>query len=277
MENKKYYGEVWSDDNLNKCFCVLNFVDGYPRIETNLITEDFYITKYIYGHFNNLGYVTFLESEIVVVETGLIAFRVYEPLYVFYSEFEIIIPEKIYYENFLVENQEIVDWMDKYNYYNLDEKKLISQDDIIDEFKIGEDFKLSIINTLNSKSNRYSVSLSNSGLLNFKFNQPISFQKVLEVYKKFQQLKCILSGGLKQFKSFSLKLSDRNYLGVYFSDKSTNTSGYSFLRLRYDEIKDSLPILFEKLYLSTDFNFCINKLYDNFRYHDEDLPVFGQL
>ncbi|WP_418499375.1 hypothetical protein [Flagellimonas sp.] len=133
-KKEKYYGEVWFSDNQSeKQFCILSFVDDDLVLETNLHSQkSTYKEVQIIGLFTGLGYLTFIDCKIKLSSSGITETRVYQPKYSFVSESHFINPSSLFLTEFYIVNNAIVKWVNHAPWYDSIKNKLTKKE-FIDE------------------------------------------------------------------------------------------------------------------------------------------------
>lgn len=142
FDERKYYGEIWIPENDNiKYFCVLEFLDGVVYLETNLSSKyPEYKKELIYGVFNNLGYLTFVNNSIIQSSVGIINFKKYSPGYVFVSSHHKIDPYNLKIKEFKIDNSAFNEWIRSFHWFDNENKKLEKEDDVRHKIIIKEKF-----------------------------------------------------------------------------------------------------------------------------------------
>lgn len=263
----KYYGEVWYPDNENeKQFAIISFKDDDLQIETSLHSaRGIYKESQIMGAFNGIGFVTFIDCQIQYSSSGLMETRIYYPKYSFLSAHHFIDAINTELSEFLIVNDAIVKWVNHMiRYNNVDEKLLSKQFD--DHYYISEkglSLKISQFQNFNSK--RTELIIANKGSILFNTEKPIGILEAIDIYDQFQKTLQLLLGGSAKFESFSFKcLSCGEWQQVYYNDTKLTKSTRSYVHTEYEKVKVDLDKIFNAVYSDENFQFCLDKLMENF-------------
>ncbi len=267
LNDKKYYGEVWLTGQEDKrYFCIMTIIDNDVQLETNLYSQSVaYKQLEIQGEFTGLGYITFVDCTILKSESGMIEMRVYGPKYTFINVHRPKSENDIAFNKFQVTNDAIVDWVDNMTWYNSQEEKLEKEDDLKDEIRIdGIGLTVTIQHSLNYRAQRKELTFNNVGYVTFESDQPITILKSIDLYNDFQKILHLIVSKSKQFAYYGFECrSCKKWANIYYNDKKYAKSNNSFIHIKYDEVKEDLPILFSAIYTNEKFNFCIEKLMEN--------------
>jgi len=266
-KEQKYYGEVWFEDSPEqRQFCVLSFDNDNLVLETNLHNEKSYKVSQILGAFAGLGYFTFIDCLIKFSSSGITEARVYWPKYSFRSDSHFINIEELRLKEFFIVNDSIVKWVNFANWYDKKENKLLKKE-FTDKFQVDEiGLKIEIRHYINYKMpERSEFIVSNRGAVNFELEETISLLKGIELYDQFQKLLHLTFGGSSKFRKFSFKCTGCDeWVELYYNDKKFSVSTTTFVHTNYKEIKLSLPKLFTAIFSNQNFQFCLDKLMENF-------------
>lgn len=267
-KDQKYYGEVWFEDHKDqKHFCIMSFEDDNLVLETNLhATNQVYKEPQILGIFNGLGYLTFIDCRIQSSSTGIVETRIYKPKYSFRSDSHFINVKSLKINKFSIVNDAIVKWINHATWYDDKKNKLIKKD-FVDNYSMEQiGLKISIQHYLSyGLKKRSELFISNRGSVNFELQEPQSLLKAIELYDRFQTVLQTTFGSSSKFRSFSFKCMGCNtWKELYYNDKKLSASSHSFVHTKYEEVKGSLLPIFSAAYCNRDFQFCLDKLMENF-------------
>ncbi|MEL1256137.1 hypothetical protein AAEO57_20270 [Flavobacterium sp. DGU38] len=263
----KYYGEIWFEENENfKCFCILTINDRKVSLETNLAKKkSYYKEKIILGTFTGLGYLTFIDCQIKLSQSGITEARIYQPKYCFISAYHFVKITDLKFKKFRIGNDAIVDWIFKSNWYDFIEDKLIKETDVTNQFNIKEiGLSIEIKQSSSFTSGHKEFALKNNGYLTFESDNEISLLNAFDYYNSFQKLLQFISAKTQQFTFFSFQcLGCEKYIDLYYKEDRFEKSGSNYIHLFYDEIVNDLPVLIKNIYTSDSFKFCLDKLMEN--------------
>lgn len=264
---EKYYGEIWLPDKEdNKSFCILEVLDNQVTLTTNLhIEENEYKIDKIYGEFNGLGVVTFINNKTKRSRTNYIIERVYEPEYSFVSK-DIISTEKLKFKKYEIKNSVLNHWIRQFQLFFPDEKELIPNNEGISEiFEIdARKLKIGISKSLSCKSDETKTEIINSGYVTFEFENEISILEAIETYNTFQKFLLFNFGKSTQFESFKFKcLSCDDDVILYYKDRLNNVKSSNYLHYDFFEIREYLKKILTTWYTNQDLEFCTNFVLEN--------------
>lgn len=266
FKENKYYGEVWFKESEDmKCFCVLELIDDEVYITTNL-TKKYaaYQIEIIYGAFNGLGHLTFVNCKIKNSNTGVVDTKTYMPQYTFVCAYHLIEPLNLKINEFQIDNSAIVNWVRKMHWYNSIEDKLEKQEDVIHKTEISEDLSLTITRSTSYTSNHDFFRMDNIGYVDFKSKKNLSILNSIEFYNSFQKLFHFIYGKSVQFKSFNFKcLSCGKWASLYYKDDFNKENISGFITLDYDTIKDELSGIIKHWYNNQNISFCADIIIEN--------------
>lgn len=267
-KDQKYYGEVWFDDNQGqKQFCVMSFIDDDLVLETNLHSPNrTYKEPQILGIFTGLGYLTFIDCRIKHSSSGITETRVYRPKYSFISSSHLIDAVNLKFKEFFIVNDAIVKWINYATWYDNLDNKLIKKE-LNDSYEvISEGLKINIEHYLQyHSSNRTELKISNRGLIRFDLDKPVSVLSAIELYDQFQKILQLVFGRSYKFRKFNFKcMGCDEWKLLYYNDKKLSKSTTTFVHTEYEKIKTSLPKILNAVYSNKDFQFCLDKLMENF-------------
>lgn len=245
----------------------MSFVNDNLLLETNLHSSKIVFKEpQILGVFTGLGCVTFVDCRIKYSESGITETRIYNPKYSFFSGEHFLDPINLKFREFLVVNDAIVKWINHATWYSTKEHELIKKE-IIDNYEVkGGELKIKIEHYLRySSQNRTDLIISNQGLIKFESSELITVLKAIELYDKFQKILQLVFGQSSKFKSFKFMCEECNdWKLLYYNDKKLSKSGTTFVNTEYENIKTSLPKIINAVYSDINFQFCLDKLMENF-------------
>ncbi|MFH4967480.1 hypothetical protein V8G61_04670 [Gaetbulibacter sp. M240] len=266
FKENKYFGEVWfKDSEAIKCFCVLELIKEEIFITTNLMTKNESLQiDVIYGMFNSLGYVTFVNCNIQHSSMGIIETKVYRPKYTFICSYHIIDPINLKINEFQIDNVAIVEWVRKMNWFNSIENKIEKQEDIKHQTVISEELRLTITKSTSLTSNHEFLRIDNLGYVEFKSETNLSIPESIELYNSFQKLFHFIYGKSAQFKSFNFKcLSCGKWASLYYKDDLNKENISGFITLDYDTINKDLSKLIKHWFINPDITYCADIIIEN--------------
>jgi hypothetical protein len=266
-QDDKYYGEVWFDDNdKEKKFAVLLFENNEILIETNLYSpQGAYKEPHILGSFNGLGYITFIDCQTQQSATGLINSRIYNPTYCFIGLSHFVNPYKLKINQFDVVNEAIVKWIDHRSFYNWNKKEIVSKDFKNEFYLPDKGIKIVIEQYLNYRGSGYEIKIENKGKVSFQTEKPVDILEAIKFYDQFQKVLQLLRGGSAQFEKFLFKCpSCDDWQEIYYNDKKLTKSKNTYVHTSYSEVKDDLEKILKGAYSLESFQFCLDKLMENF-------------
>ena len=267
-KDQKYYGEVWfAGDETQKQFCVMSFIEDDLVLETNLHSpKRVYKEPQILGIFTGLGYLTFIDCRIKHWSSGITETRVYRPKYSFTSGTHFIDAVNLKFKEFFIVNEAIVKWVNYATWYDrLDDK--LNKKEFKDFYTVSnKGLKINIEHYLQySSSQRTELTISNRGLVKFELKEPVSVLSAIELYDQFQKTLQLVFGRSYKFSQFNFKcMSCEEWKSLYYNDKKLSKSTATFVHTEYEKVKASLPKIFNAVYSNEDFQFCLDKLMENF-------------
>jgi hypothetical protein len=262
----KYYGEIWLPENENeKCFCVLEFVKGEIYLETNLPSKRGYKLELLYGAFNGLGYLTFVNNRISFSSTGVINVSKYNPKYTLISDgSHFIDPILLKAKKFKIHNDVFNSWIRSFHTINDDNKGLTKADDIRHEIQVKEDLKIEIIKSANFNTGINSASLINVGLVSFTSEKELSIMECIDFYKTFQKFLLFFYGKSNHFEYFRLQCLDcDDWYSLYYKESLVKDNSGNLVALDYNDLKDDLSELMKNWYINEDVKFCTDIILEN--------------
>jgi len=267
FKQDKYYGEVWLEtDTSKKCFATIEVNNGEVKLVTNLHDKlKVYQVEVIYGVFNGLGFVTFVNNKIMQGSSGITEARIYLPKYIFSSSHHNISPKDLKIKEFNIDNKAIVKWAGKMHYYDTIREELIIEPDIKIEVPIlHESIRLSFIRSIAHSTNQEFVKVENIGYVKFHSEKEVAFLEAIELYNVFQKLLLIFHGTSIQFNTFNFKcLGCNEWASAYFESDFNKEKYSSFVNIQYDFINDEFEKILREWYDNDDIQFCANIIVEN--------------
>lgn len=269
MFNKaRYQGELWFPDcPEERCFCILSIVDNNVELETNLVVPEYDFQKnvfpLIFGMFNGLGYLTFVDCKLGSNSTGLIRSAVYKPKYSFTHPEHIINPRDLQINSFRVSGIGLEKWINLK--FKFDKSLLNTNNEVTYNFDIQElGLEIKLNSWITSSVSHEQISLKKSGNIEFSFRSPINVKDLLDYYTKAKKLIQFLNGRSDRFSFFNIKCSEcEDWSAIYFKELMFKNSKFEYFSIDFDKISDHLPLLFTKIFTDEKFYFCVNRLLDN--------------
>ncbi|RKE55908.1 HEPN domain-containing protein [Sphingobacterium detergens] len=269
MFNKvKYQGELWFPDFPDqRCFCILSIVDNKIELETNLVSPDRYSQKNVYplifGIFNGLGCLTFVDCKLGSDSTGMIRSAIYIPKYCFNHIEHIVNPKNLQINRFRVAGIGLGKWINLK--FEFDKSLLKTNNEVTHNFDIQElGLQIKLNSWITSSVSHEQISLKKSGNIEFSFFSPINVKELLDYYTKAKKLIQFLNGKSGKFSFFNFKCSQHeDWSAIYFKELIFKDSTFEYLSIDFDKISDHLPLLFTKMFTDEKFYFCVNRLLDN--------------
>lgn len=269
MFNKaKYQGELWFPEcPEEKRYCILTIVNNNVELETNLVPSDPYSQKnvhpLIFGAFNGLGYITFVDCKLGLDSTGIIRSAVYIPKYSFTHPDHFINPKNLQINKFRVAGIGLEKWTNfRFEFDNNLLSTKSQQNHSFDIKQLGLEIKLNF--WISSSVSIEQINLKKCGNIEFLFNSPINMREVLDYYIKAKKLIQFLNGKTDRFSFFNFQCPEYETWGaMYFKDLLFKDSKFEYFSIDFNKILDYLPLLFTKMFTDEKFYFCVNRLLDN--------------
>lgn len=269
MFNKvKYQGELWFPDFPDqRCFCILSIVNNKIELETNLVNPDRYSQKKVYslifGIFNGLGCLTFVDCKLGSDSTGMIRSAIYIPKYCFTHIEHIANPKDLQINRFRVVGIGLGKWINLK--FEFDKSLLKTNKEVTHNFDIQElGLEIKLNSWITSSVSHEQISLKKSGNIEFSFRSPIDVKELLNYYTKVKKLIQFLNGKSDRFSFFNIKFSEcEDWSAIYFKELMFNDSTFEYFSIDFDKISDHLPLLFTKIFTDEKFYFCVIRLLDN--------------
>ncbi|CAM1346522.1 ApeA N-terminal domain 1-containing protein [Tenacibaculum crassostreae] len=267
-KDKKYYGEVWFvNQEQHKQFCVMSFIDDDLVLETNLHTpKKAYKESQILGAFTGLGHLTFIDCRIKYSSSGITQTRIYRPKYSFVSDSHIVDAINLKFKEFFVVNEAIVKWVNFSPWYDTIDEKLIKKE-FNDSYTItNENLQIKIAHYLKYHTvKRTELNISNQGSIKFELEEAVTVLSAIELYDQFQKVLQLVFGQSSKFSKFSFKCMGCGYWKqLYYNDKKLSKSTTTFVHTDYEKVKTQLSKILNATYSNKDFQFCLDKLMENF-------------
>ena len=263
----KYYGEVWSPEKPEcKSFCVLEILNNEIYLHTNLISENSnYNIEIIYGVFNELGSLTFVNCIVHSIQTGIIEYKKYNPLYVFSSIYETINPVGLRLKKIEVDNDTISDLIRTLHIVNPLNNIVEIESIKTHEIVVNNNLVISIHKNYGISSSKLGINIFNKGIINFEFTKEKTVLESIEIYKKFQKFCIIYFSGIKRFNSFkSYSLNCNKSYNIIFDD-ILETKHHQGL-FNEELLKDNY--IFEKVirnwYNNENISYCFDIIIENY-------------
>lgn len=125
--------------------------------------------------------------------------------------------------------------------------------------------KIVIEQYLNYRGSGYEIKIENKGKVSFQTEKPVDILEAIKFYDQFQKVLQLLRGGSAQFEKFLFKCpSCDDWQEVYYNDKKLTKSKNTYVHTTYSEIKDDLEKILKGAYSLESFQFCLDKLMENF-------------
>jgi len=269
IKGEKYYGEVWLPNEEGKTFCVLNFKEDEIFLETNLISsKKEYIRQikeqFIYGLFNGIGHLTFLNNQVVKSSSGVVELKIYKPQYTFYGNHFINV-ENLAAKEFKVDNSAIVQWNNKLHWYDPEKNSMERNGEIYQEVFIpSHNLNLEINKGISTTSNTERLLIYNSGHVNLSFSKELSIKEGIESYRIFQKFLLFITGNSKQFESVRYKcMGCGEWMSLYFIDSLHKKKSGNFIYIEYEEVSKNLTEILQIWYSSIKIQFCVDIIIEN--------------
>jgi hypothetical protein len=267
-KEKKYYGEVWFVENEDeRQFCVMSFNGDKIWLETNLHSKKRqYKETQILGTFTGVGYFIFIDCRIQHSSSGIIETRIYKPKYTFVSSTYFINTKSLKIKEFRVVNDAITNWVGNSIWYSQTEEKLHKTyfNDIYEITK--RKLQINIEHYQNFKMEKQStLKISNRGAVKFKLENSVTILEAIGLYDQFQKVLQLVHGRSAKFKQFCFKcIGCGEWQDLYYDDTKLTKSNFPFVHSEYEKIKSSLNIILNASFTDSDFQFCLDRLMENF-------------
>lgn len=264
-DNQKYYGEVWLENKeKQKHFCVLEYKNKEVHLETNLSGNKIsYKQNLIYGLFNGLGYLTFINNIVKYNSTGVASVKIYNPEYTFVGE-HFVSPDKLKINQFSVDNDGLLDWIRHTHWFDFEKDQLIKEKDLNHKIELAN-LDLEIIRTVSSSSNKDYFKLTNIGFIEFTSKTDLTLDECIELYKRFQKLLIFIFGKSYHFEIFKFKCKNcSKWLKIYYNESLvSDNDNFNFISLVYSNIKEDLDEFVKIWFSNIDIQFCSDIIIEN--------------
>jgi hypothetical protein len=267
FKKEKYFGEIWlPEQEENKQFCFLEIVENEIFIHSNLIcSKSSYKVGLIYGFFNDLGSLTFVNCTIYRSETGIINYKKYSPDYVFASSNHIIEPVGLRLKTIEIENNSINNLIRSFHIANPLINKVEIESVKIHEIKINDDLTISLYKNYSVESNKFGTNIINQGILKIDFINQKSILESIEIYKKFQKFCIIFFSGIEKFNSFkSVCLECGKNYNILFNDNLANTHHQGIFNEEFLKDEDVFYQVISNWYNNDDVAYCFDIVIENY-------------
>lgn len=267
FKKDKYYGEIWLPEQEDqKQFCTLEVVDNDIFLNTILLTDLFSIKlDIIYGVFNDLGCLTFVNCNVIRSETGVINYKKICPDYTFASANHFIEPKGIRLKSIEIENNTINDFISTFHTMNPLTDKVKIQSVPIKKISINNDLTLLFYKNYGIESNRFGTNILNYGILKFEFKNEKSLLQSIEIYQQFQKFCIVFFSGIEKFnyfKSICLKCGEKYNIifrdNLAFKHHQAIFNDFSFKDL------DNFPEVIANWYNNEDAKYCFDIIIENY-------------
>lgn len=267
FKKDKYFGEIWLPEQENhRFFCELEIVNKRVILSTNLSSNiPEYKKTLVYGVFNDLGCMTFVNCTMQQSVDGLISFRKYSPDFVFSCSEHFIEPKNLRVKNVLIENEFINDFIGTVHIYNPVKDTIEKHNSLTHEVELGDGVVLSLIKNFEYYTDKNKLSINNKGFVGFEFREERSILQVIGYYKQFQKFCITFLSGINEFSFFRCKCIECNTsFSIYFNDNLAVKHYYSVLNARTFELDDEFNKVIFNWYNNDDLKFCIDIIIENF-------------
>lgn len=267
FKKEKYFGEVWFFDKENqKQFCVLEIIDNNVFLNTNLsipiLTGK---VDVIYGKFNDLGNLTFVNCIIKTQQSGIVEYNKYCPDFVFSSLHHSIQPKGLRLKTIEIENNTINDLIRTLHQMNPVLNKVEIESFKTHEVEINEDITLLFYKNYGIETSKLSANIVNHGIIKFNFKKEITLLESIEVYKKFQKFCIIYFSGIERYKSFqSVCLNCNEKYNILFNDNLEYQHGNSLFNSDFLKDKDVFSTVISNWFNNEDLAYCFDIIIENY-------------
>lgn len=267
FKKEKYFGEIWlPEQKENKQFCFLEIVENEIFIHSNLIcSKSSYKVGIIYGFFNDLGSLTFVNCSIYKSETGIINYKKYSPDYVFASTSHIIEPVGLRLKTIEIENNSINNLIRSFHIANRLTNKVEIESVKVHEIKINDELTISMYKNYSVESNKFGTNIINQGILKIDFVNEKSILESIEIYKKFQKFCIIFFSGIEKFISFkSVCLKCGEKFNILFNDNLAFTHYQGIFNENFLKDEDTFYQVMSNWYNNDDVAYCFDIVIENY-------------
>lgn len=267
FKKDKYYGEIWLPNQEDqKQFCTLEVVENKIFLNTILLTDLLSIKlDIIYGLFNDLGCLTFVNCNVIRSETGLVKYKKFCPDYIFASAHHFIEPKGIRLKSIEIENNTINDFISTFHIMNPLTDKVEIQSVPINKININEDLTLSLFKNYGIESNRFGTNILNHGILKFEFNNEKSLLQSIEIYQQFQKFCIVFFSGIEKFNNFkSICLECGEKYSIIFRDNLAFKHYQSIFNDFSFKDLHNFPEIIANWYNNEEVKYCFDIIIENY-------------
>lgn len=268
FREKEYYGEIWFPENEgDKHFCVLKRENNKLRLTTKLSDRDkSYTADLILGVFTGLGYLTFINNNVVNSVSGMITSKSYSPEYCLIGSHFLNNPREFRTLKVSIVNSDLRKWIWLLLFDLYKEDNTISYENIQEEINIDEDLLLSFytwVSTTDSR-NDYILQVNSNASVSFDLKKSKSIVEIVDIYNKFQKFLLFFYGSTKQFEGFNLVCEGCNEsFELFYKDGFHSENRNSLLNLNYQDLREDLNNLIVKWFTNNDILICVDKILNN--------------
>ena len=267
FKKEKYFGEVWlPEQSENKKFCSIEIIDNEVYLHTNLIcSKSSYKVEIIYGLFNDLGNLTFVNCTIQRSEKGAIEYKKYNPDYIFASTNHIIEPVGLRLKTIEIENTTFNNLIRSFHIVNPLENKVELESIKTHEIKINDDLIFSFYKNYGIESNKFGTNIVNQAILKVDFATEKSLLESIEVYKKFQKFCVIFFNGIERYNSFqSVCLECGKKFNILFYDNLAFTHNQGIFDDELIKDDETFNEVISNWYNNEDVTYCFDIVIENY-------------
>ena len=265
FKESKYFGEVWLPENNKELFfCVLEIKDREIYLETNLSSEfPEYKKDIIYGKFNGLGSLTFVNNQIEHSSLGVINVRRYNPEYTFVANAHFVEPQDLQIKEFKVDNKALNLWGGRIHTYDFLNQTLNinnSRNEIFNKDNINVRIEKSALLNIGKES----FGFATQGIIFFNMHQDKSLMECMSIYDSFQKFLLFFYGKSSQFESFKFKCSKcGDWISLYYVNHLSFEGINNFLRIDFESEKHDFNVLLSHWFNNVHIEFCIDIIIEN--------------
>lgn len=268
FKKDKYYGEIWlPEQESQKQFCTLEVIENDFFLHTVLSPNDLISCKVdiIYGVFNDLGCLTFVNCNIIRNETGVIDYKIYSPDYVFVSANHLINPKGIRLKSIEVENNTISDLIRTFHTINPLKDKVEIASILVKKTVISNDLTLSLHKNYGIETNNFGTNILNHGILIVDFNSEKTLLESIEIYKQFQKFCIVFFSGIEKFTYFkSICLECGEKYNIIFNDNLAFKHHQAIFNDFSFKNFDNFPEVIANWYNNEDAKYCFDIIIENY-------------
>lgn len=262
---QEYYGHVWISPK-EKSFSVLKIEENNIKLVTGLnIAYHQRHIEFIYGSFQGLGYVTFINN--MIIEATYFSPQKFTLLskYLIASKTEIKSVESVLSGNqFHIENPEFNEVLKFFPSLDYENDIKISVEDFQYSYKFDDGLQISF---KNEKSSYISVGVAkfeNLACLKFDSEKDMGIGIIKSRYNDFLNLFALLMGKRDQFTKFSFKDSlSESWLKFYYIDELAGKSESGLYTIDVGLNKHELHAIFKNWFQSDKLRLCCESFFDN--------------